>query len=84
MVEIHIKSKQREMAKYTTRVIHGLSILFFRTVNNIIMRKFAILYYYLLKMYSSNFKKKLDEVFFPSYGLTGEVVLQTTTACNSL
>jgi len=34
----------KKWPKYTKRVIHGLNIFFFRKVNKIIMRDFAILF----------------------------------------
>jgi len=58
MTKIHIKNKYSKWSKYTTRVILGLSIFFFRKFNNTMMKKFTILF---TKNVLKKIPKKLDE-----------------------
>jgi len=69
--------------KYTTRVICGLSIFFFKKVNNTIMRGFAILF--IEKVLKCPWKKKISmkKHFFLSY-ISSEVFQWTPSINNNI
>jgi len=61
MAKFTLRVNRKKWPKYTTRVICGLSIFFFRKVMNIIMRECAIIF---IESVLNQLPKKWDEKTF--------------------